>query len=55
MQKKNLLVISHLYRNLIKDQIEALSPYFNEIFVVVRYNPIFAFMGIFLTEIWAQL
>ena len=39
MSQKNLLVIAHSYSTFIKDQIEALSPSFEEIFVFVRLNP----------------
>lgn len=39
MSQKNLLVVAHLYSTFIKDQIEALSPSFEEIFVFVRLNP----------------
>ncbi|MCL4417462.1 MAG: glycosyltransferase [Actinobacteria bacterium] len=37
---KNLLIISHSYSNFVKDQVEALSKYFNHIYVLVRHNPI---------------
>lgn len=37
---KNLLVISHSYSSFVKDQVEALSKYFNHIYVLVRHNPI---------------
>lgn len=38
--KKNLLIISHSYNSFIKDQIEAISPNFNKVYVFVRYKPI---------------
>ncbi|NPV74398.1 MAG: glycosyltransferase [Pelotomaculum sp.] len=37
---KNLLVIAHSYSNFVKDQVEALSKYFNHVYVLVRHNPI---------------
>lgn len=39
-KNKNLLVIAHSYANFVKDQVEALSSYFNHIHVLVRHNPI---------------
>jgi glycosyltransferase involved in cell wall biosynthesis len=38
MSQKKLLVIAHSYSTFVKDQIEALSPSFEEIFVFVRLN-----------------
>lgn len=37
---KNLLIIAHSYSNFVKDQVEALSKYFDHIYVLVRHNPI---------------
>lgn len=39
-RNNNLLVISDTYANFVKDQVEALSKYFNHIFVLVKHNPI---------------
>jgi len=35
---RDLLVLSHTYNDFIKDQVECLSPYIDDISVVVRYN-----------------
>jgi len=44
---KNLLVISHSYANFIKDQVETISKYFNQIYVLVRYNPLAEYSNFF--------
>jgi len=35
---KNLLVLSHRYRSFQKDPIDLVSPYFNNVYVLVRFN-----------------
>jgi glycosyltransferase involved in cell wall biosynthesis len=40
MEKPNLLVISHKYATFVKDQVDQSSPYFQNIVVLVRTNPI---------------
>jgi glycosyltransferase involved in cell wall biosynthesis len=40
MTNKNLLVVSHSYANFVKNPIELMSPYFEEVNVLVRTNPI---------------
>lgn len=38
--KRNLVVVSHNYRNFVKDQVEIVAPYFNNIYALIRHNPI---------------
>lgn len=38
LQEKNLLVVSHSYKNFTKEQIDRLASYFNKVHVYVRYN-----------------
>lgn len=40
LKNKNLLLISDRYNNFVKDPINTVSSYFNQIFVLVRHNPI---------------
>lgn len=40
LSNKNLLVLLNTYRYGLKNLIESTSPYFNHIYVIVRYNPI---------------
>ncbi len=37
---KRLLVIAHRYHSFVKDQVELIAPYFDEVVVLVRYKPI---------------
>ena len=40
MEKPNLLIISHMYATFVKDQVDQMAPHFQNIFVLVRTNPI---------------
>lgn len=40
IRKQRLLVIAHSYANFIKDQVECMAPYFDQIDVLVRYSPL---------------
>jgi glycosyltransferase involved in cell wall biosynthesis len=40
MEKSNLLIISHMYATFVKDQVDQMAPHFQNIFVLVRTNPI---------------
>jgi glycosyltransferase involved in cell wall biosynthesis len=46
-RQKRLLILSSHYRNFIKDQVEELSKYFNEIHVIIRYNPLVEIFSFF--------
>ncbi|WP_227379251.1 glycosyltransferase [Haladaptatus halobius] len=35
---KNLLIVSHSYNHFVKGQVDVLAEYFNEVYVLVRYN-----------------
>ncbi|WP_266081744.1 glycosyltransferase [Haladaptatus caseinilyticus] len=35
---KNLLIVSHSYNHFVKGQVDVLADYFNEVYVLVRYN-----------------
>lgn len=41
MNKKNILFIVHNYNSFQKDQIESVSKYFENVYVLIRFNPIF--------------
>jgi len=40
LKNKNLLVIPDRYNNFVKDPVNSTSSYFNQVFVLVRHNPI---------------
>ena len=40
LKNKNLLVIPDRYNNFVKDPVNIISSYFNQVFVLVRHNPI---------------
>ena len=40
LKDNNLLVLTHTYRNWVKDRIESIAGYFNKVFVLVRYKPL---------------
>lgn len=40
LKRKNILFVSHTYSSFEKSQIEYLSKYFNQVYVIVRYKPI---------------
>src|SRR4030065_2775902 len=42
---KKILFIVHNYNNFQKDQIECVSSYFKEVYVLIRFNPIFRFIN----------
>ena len=46
-KNKNILFITHTYNHFQKDQIEYLSKFFNQVYVIVRYKPIAELFRIF--------
>jgi glycosyltransferase involved in cell wall biosynthesis len=40
MQNKNILFITHTYNTFQKSQIEGIAPYFDNVYVMVRYKPL---------------
>jgi glycosyltransferase involved in cell wall biosynthesis len=40
MKKPSILIISHMYATFVKDQVDQMAPYFRDIFVLVRTNPL---------------
>jgi len=40
VKKPSILIISHMYATFVKDQVDQMAPYFRDIFVLVRTNPL---------------